>query len=298
MTMSRTHRVLFLVTILVANSFAVLREQPEIEVKKLFNNLYKMRSGVNNLIVMVGPDGILLCDSGAEGLAELMKSELQKLGGDKIKFIINTHWHHDHCGGNLLFGKEATIIAHHSVRQTLSKKQEISLFGENFEAFPEYALPNLTFSSGLRINFAGEEIQIIHMPGGHTEGDAVVYFKNAKILHIGDLYIEGHFPPVDYDHGGDVEQLAENLLDIIEMVPQDVRIISAHLGEGDTKTLKAYHEMLISTIEIVRAAMKEGRSLEDMQRKKILEEWEDWGTHVTCDMWIKTIFRCLEQKKK
>jgi len=295
MTMYRTRRLLFFMTILLINSFLTQGEGPSIEVKKLYGNLYKMSSGVNNWIVMVGPDGVLLSDDGTEGLAMAIKSELQKLGSDKIKFIINTHWHHDHCGGNLFFGKDATIIANQSVRQTLSEKQEISLFGENFRAFPEYALPNLTFSSRLQINFDGEEIEIIHMPDGHTKGDVVVYFRNANILHIGDLYIAGHFPPVDYDHGGDVEQFAKNLLEIIEMAPKDVRIISGHLEDGDIPALKAYHEMLISTIEIVRMGMKDGKSMEDMQQGGILDEWKDWGKHVTCDMWIKTIFQCLKQ---
>lgn len=272
-------------------------EKPGIEVKKLYENLYKMSSGVNNWIVMVGPNGVLLSDNGPEELAKAIKSELKKLGSDKIKFIINTHWHHDHCGGNLFFGKDTCKISHYSVRQTLSEKQEISLFGENFQAYPEYALPNLTFSSRLKINFGKEEIEIIHMPDGHTKGDVVVYFKNANILHIGDLYIAGHFPPVDYDHGGDVKQLAENLLKIIEMMPKDVRIISGHLEDGDVPALKAYHEMLISTIEIVSSAMKDGKSLEDMQREGILNKWEDWGKHVTCDMWIETIFQCLKQRK-
>ncbi len=283
--------------IMAVNSFHLLGEKPSIEVIKLHDNLYKMTSGVNNWIAMVAPDGILLCDNGPEGLAESIKLELKKLGGDKIKFLINTHWHHDHCGGNLFLGKDVIIIAHHSVRQILSKNQEISLFGEKFRAYPEYALPNLTFSSRLQIDFGGEEIEICHMSNGHTESDAVVYFKKANILYIGDLYIAGHFPPVDYEHGGDVENFAENLLNIIDMVPVDVRIISGHLEDGDVSDLEAFHGMLISTIETVREAIKDGKSLEEMQQEGILDEWEDWGKHFTCDMWIETIFRCLRQEK-
>jgi len=288
----------FFIMILLPNSYFVQAERPAVEVTTLHTNLYKMSSGVNNWIALLGPDGVLLSDDAPEGLAKAIKPELKRLGSDKIKFIINTHWHHDHCGGNLFFGKDATIIAHHSVRQALSERQEISLFGENFKAYPEYALPDLTFSSRLKINFNGEEIEIIHMPNGHTEGDAIVYFRHANILHIGDLYISNHFPPIDYDHGGDVEQFAENLQNIIKAMPHDVLIISGHLEDGDISDLKAYHEMLISTVEIVRRGMMDGKSLEDMQRERILDEWKDWGKHVTCDMWIKTIFHCLRQKSQ
>ncbi len=286
----------FFIMILLTNSYFIHGEKPAIEVTALHTNLYKMSSGVNNWIALVGPDGVLLSDDAPEGLAKAIKPELNKLGSDKIKFIINTHWHHDHCGGNLFFGKDATIIAHHSVRQALSKRQEISLFGEKFKAYPEYALPDLTFSSRMKINFNGEEIEIIHMPNGHTEGDAIVYFRHANILHIGDLYISNHFPPIDYDHGGDVEQFADNLQEIIKIMPQDVRIISGHLEDGNISDLKAYQEMLISTVEIVRREMMNGKSLEDMQRERILDDWEDWGEHVTCDMWINTIFHCLRKK--
>ena len=298
MTMIKTHRLLFFVTILWVCSFMTQGECSSIEVTELYRNLYKMRAGINNWIVMVSPKGVLLCDNGPERLSEAIKSELHKLGNDNIRFIINTHWHHDHCGGNLVFGKEAIIIAHESVRQTLSEEQEVSLFGESFQAFPKDALPELTFSSSFHIDFDGEEIAMIHMPNGHTKGDVIVYFKNANILHIGDLYIAGHFPPIDYDHGGDVEQFADNLLKIIEKMPKDVRIISGHLEDGDLPALKAYHKMVISTIGIVRMAIEDGKSLEDMKRAGILDEWDAWGKHLTCEMWIETIFHCLKQKKE
>jgi cyclase len=266
---------------------------PEIDVRALSPNLYRFSCGVNNWIVVIGPDGVLLSDSAPEIYAEAMKSKLKKLGNDDVKFIINTHWHHDHTGGNLLFGKEAIIIAHQNVRDQLLKKQEISLFSEKFKAYPEYACPNLMFSSGIKIYFNGEEIEVIHMPNGHTAGDAVVYFRNANVLHIGDLYVSGHFPSVDYEHGGNVKQLAENLKTIIAMMPSDVTIISGHLQDGSLEDLKQYHNMLISTLEIVNEAIQKGRNLEEMKKAQILNEWEDWGKHVTCDMWIETIYRCL-----
>jgi cyclase len=292
--MKRKNVILLTVVAVLITGFSFSQDKfPEIDVRALSPNLYRFSCGVNNWLVLIGPDSVLLSDSAPEIFAEAMKSELKKLGNDDVKFIINTHWHHDHTGGNLIFGEDAIIIAHHTVRKHLLEKQEISLFGEKFKAYPEYACPDLTFHSGLKICFNGEEIDVIHMPNGHTEGDAVVYFRNAKVLHIGDLYVSDHFPSVDYEHGGNVEQLAENLKKIIVMVPSDVKVVSGHLSDATIEDLKTYHNMIIITMEIVRNEMKRGKSLEDMKKNEILREWRDWGKHVTCDMWIETIYHSL-----
>lgn len=271
-------------------------ELPDIETIKLSNNLYKFHYGVNNWLVLIGPDGILLSDSAPEKYAEAMESEIKRLGGGKVRYIINTHWHHDHTGGNLLFGKGAKIIAHHSVRDHLLEKQVISLFDEKFKAFPEYACPDLLFTSGLKIYFNREEIDVIQLPGGHTAGDAIVYFKKANVLHIGDLYISRHFPAIDYEHGGDVEKLVENFQDIINMMPSDIRIVSGHLSDATIDDVKKYVEMLSSTLKIVKDEMEKGMPIVDMKKKSILKDWENWGKHVTTEMWIETIYQSLTDK--
>lgn len=287
--MGKKNTLPFIIAAILLSGLSSAQERPpEIDVRALSPNLYRFSCGVNNWVVLFGPDGVLLSDSAPESFADAMRSKLKMLGSDDVKFIINTHGHHDHTGGNLLFGKEATIIAHHKVRDHLLEKSEKS------KAYPEYACPNLLFSSGIKIYFNGEEIEVIYMPNGHTDGDAVVYFKNANVLHIGDLFVSGYFPSVDYEHGGgNVEQLAENLKTIIAMMLSDVTIISGHLQDGSREDLKQYHSMLISTLEIVHDAIQKGKNLEEMKKAQILNEWEDWGNHVTCDMWIETIYRCL-----
>jgi glyoxylase-like metal-dependent hydrolase (beta-lactamase superfamily II) len=273
-------------------------ELPKIEVTRLATHLYKFHHGVNNCVVSIGPDGILLSDSAPETFAQAMKSALIKFGTDDIQYIINTHWHHDHSGGNLLFGKEAIIIAHHSVRGHLLEEQEISLFGEKFKAYPEYACPDLTISTNTKIYFNGEEIEVTPLPHGHTEGDVVVYFRNANVLHVGDLYVSGHFPSIDFDHGGDVEQLADNLETIIAMMPPDATIVSGHLADATLNDIEEYVVMLKTTTRIVRDGLQKGKTSAEMQEENILEDWKDWGAHVSCDMWIETIVRCLDADKK
>jgi glyoxylase-like metal-dependent hydrolase (beta-lactamase superfamily II) len=267
---------------------------PEIDVTPLSASLYKFSCGVNNWLASVGPDGVLLSDTGPELYAEALESELKKLESDDVTFIINTHWHHDHTSGNLLLGKEATIIAHNSVREDLAIRKEIALFGESFNAYPEYAWPNLTFDTGLKIYFNGEEITIRHLPRGHTGGDAVVYFKNAGVIHVGDMITMGHFPAIECENGGDVDHLVENLEIIISEMSPDTKIITGHLRDANQQDMIEYCNMIRSTIEVVKNEMKTGASLKDMQEKEILRDWSGWGEHITCDMWIATIYECLK----
>lgn len=270
----------------------------EIKVEKIGAKLFKMSHKINNWIALIGPDGVLLSDAAPEFLAHSIKKKLVELGNGNVKYIINTHWHHDHTGANLLFGKTAIVVAHHSVRCHLAEKQEISLFEETFEAYPEDALPDITFSKRLKIHFNGEEIDMISLPGGHSQGDVVVYFKHSNVLHVGDLYIAGHFPPVDYDHGGDVQQFAKNLETIMQMFPPNVKIVSGHLHDATIKDLSIYHHMITATTNIIRKELKNGRSLEEMQKANILKDWEAWGSHVSCSMWIKVIFHSLTKNNK
>ena len=166
--------------LLFASSLYSQDDLPEIVATRLHTHLYKIAIGSVNAVASVGTDGVLLSDTGFEETAEAVKTELKKLGSDDIKIVINTHWHSDHVGGNLLFGKEATIIAHHNVRRLLSEDQRLPYWQETYKALPEHARPRVTFSQGLTIFFNGEEFEITHFPGGHSDGDAIVYFKNAK----------------------------------------------------------------------------------------------------------------------
>jgi cyclase len=290
------NRILFTVVLCFITGFAFSQNKlPEIEVKTLSSNLYKFSCSVNNWLVLTGPDGVLLSDSAPEMYGEAMKLQLRKLGIDDVKIIINTHWHHDHTGGNLLFGRDATVIAHHSVREDLAARKHISLFDEYFEAFPDHALPDLTFSAGMKIYFNEEEITIKHFPNGHTAGDAVVHFKNADVVHVGDLIVMDQFPPIDIDNGGDVEKLIENLKIIISEISSDTKIVSGHLRDATKQDMIEYCDMLLATVEIVKEEMKLGAGLKEMQEKEILRDWENWGKHITCDKWIETIYRCLSR---
>ena len=262
--------------------------------EKMGSNLYKIEVDANSIIASIGPDGVLLCDVGGESKGPRVFATVRALGGDHINYIIDTHWHVDHTGANICFGKEATIIAHENVRKRLSEDKYLEFWDEKHPAFPEYALPDMVFNDRMAMHFNDEDIEIIHLPGGHTDGDAVVYFKKANILHVGDCLFSNGFPAIDFEMGGSVEGFADNLDKIASMMPPDVRIVVGHGPDYTMDELKAYEKMVRSSLGAVRKAMQKNISVDAMQRNHLLKEWESYSHgFFSCDEWIRMIYQSL-----
>ncbi|MFC2139201.1 MBL fold metallo-hydrolase [Bacteroidota bacterium] len=262
--------------------------------EKIGEHIYKIEVDVNSIIASVGPDGVLLCDVGGESKGPRLLATIQRIGGKKPDCIINTHWHVDHTGANICFGKDALIIAHENVRKTLSQDRYLEFWDEEQPAFPEYALPDITFTDRMSIHFNGEEIEIIHIPAGHTNGDAIVYFKQSNVLHVGDSIFSNGFPAIDFETGGSVKGFADNLKLIAEMMPPDVRIIIGHGPDYTIKDVQDYEKMVRSSINIVSGLMKKGMSVAEMQKANLLSEWEDYAHgFFTSDEWISIIYHSL-----
>lgn len=264
---------------------------------KIGSNLYKIEVDVNSIIASIGPEGVLLCDVGGESKGARVLATIRELGGEKIDYIINTHWHVDHTGGNICFGKDALIIAHENVRKRLSEDKYLKFWNEEHPAFPEYALPDTVFSDRMIMCFNNEEIELIHLPGGHTDGDAIVYFRKSNILHVGDCLFSNGFPAIDFEMGGCVEGFADNLCKIVSTMPSDVRIIIGHGPDYTIEQLKTYETMIRSSLNVVRDAMQNVVSVESMQQDNLLEEWKDYSHgFFSCDEWINMIYQSLIYK--
>src|ERR1041385_3381718 len=179
----------------------------EIKSTQVSGNVYMLEGSGGNIGVSVGADGILIVDDQFAPLADKIRAALKKLGEGKLKYILNTHWHGDHTGGNKEFGPEAPIIAHDNVRKRLSTEQHSDFFKETTPASPKEALPVITFDQALSVHFNGEEIRAIHFPHGHTDGDSVIFFSASNVVHLGDDFFAGRFPFVDLESGGSVEGL-------------------------------------------------------------------------------------------
>jgi glyoxylase-like metal-dependent hydrolase (beta-lactamase superfamily II) len=266
----------------------------EIKVTKVAGSVYMLEGSGGNIGVSVGSDGILIVDDEFAPLADKIKAALKGLGEGKLKFILNTHWHGDHTGGNVVFGPEAPIIAQTNVRKRLATEQKSELFKSTTPPSPKEALPVITFDQSLSVHFNGEEIRVIHFPHGHTDGDSVIFFTGANVVHMGDDFFAGRFPFVDLESGGDVEGYAKNVGEVLAKLPAGTKIIPGHGPLSGPDDLKLFHRMLTETIDIVRKKVAAGKTLEQIKSEGLPAEWKSWGTgFVKTDAWIETIFRSL-----
>lgn len=268
----------------------------EIKTTAVAGKVYMLEGRGGNIGVSVGSDGVLIVDDQFAPLADKIKAALAKLGSDKPKFILNTHWHGDHTGGNPAFGRDGTIIAHANVRNRLAIKQV--LFGKDVEPLPKEGLPVVTFDDSLAVHFNDEEIRVIHLPGGHTDGDCVVWFTKSNVVHMGDHMFAGMFPFVDLEHGGDVEGMARNVAKVIGEVPPDVKIIPGHGPLSTLDDLKTFHRMLVETADIVKRRIAAGKTLEQIKSEGLPDPWKAWGNgFIKTDAWLETVYKSVSKSR-
>jgi cyclase len=245
-------------------------------------NVYMLEGRGGNIGVSVGDDGVLIVDDQFEEVADKIRDAIKKLRDGTPKFVLNTHFHGDHTGGNVVFGQDASIIAHNNVR----KRLQVTL--------PPKGLPVITFDESLSIHFNGEEIRVIHFPHSHTDGDSVIFFTKSNVVHTGDLFFSGRFPYVDLGSGGDVKGLTKNVGKILSGLPPDVKLIPGHGPLSGVAELKTYHRMLVETTAVVQEGIKAGKRLDQLKAAGLPEAWKGWGSgFVTTERWIETVYNTL-----
>ncbi|HEY2961462.1 MAG TPA: MBL fold metallo-hydrolase [Pyrinomonadaceae bacterium] len=269
----------------------------QIKATKVAGNVYVLEGAGGNIGVSVGEDGILIVDDQFAPLADKIRASLKTLGQGKLRFILNTHWHGDHTGGNVAFGPEAPIIAHDNVRKRLSTEQHSEFFKSTTPASPKEALPVITFDQALSVHFNGEEIRVIHFPHGHTDGDSVIFFTTSNVVHLGDDFFAGSFPFVDLESGGSVEGLIKNINELVGKIPAGAKLIPGHGPISTLDDLKAYQRMLTETTAIVRQKIAAGKTLEQIKSEGLPAEWKSWGAgFIKTEMWLEIVYRSLTKK--
>ena len=265
--------------------------------------IHLLQGSGGNIGASVGPDGVLIVDDQFAPLAGKIRAKLKELDPGPLRFIINTHWLGDHTGGNAELGTEGSIIAQDNVRKRLSAEQTIAAFKQTVPAAPKAALPVITFAESLSVHFNGEEIRVLHFPHGHTDGDSFVWFTKSGVIHLGDEFFMGdkspRLPFVDASSGGDVQQLAKNIGEVIKLLPPDIKIIPGHGPLGTLADLKAYHLMLTEGIEYVRSRVAAGKTLDQIKAEGLPAKWQDCGTgFIKAENWIEEIHYSLTQPAK
>ncbi len=257
--------------------------------------VYMLEGYGGNMGVSVGEDGTLLIDDQFAPLADKIKAAIAKLTDKPTRFVLNTHWHFDHTGGNEAFGETADIIAHENVRKLLAEDQIV--LGRQIKALKRHGLPVITFSDGLSLHMNGEEIRVTHIPGGHTDGDAIVYFTKSNVLHTGDIMTAGRYPFIDLDHGGSIQQMARNIDKLLAMIDDDTKVIPGHGPLATKQDMITFRQLLTDSMKIVRSAIAKEKSLEQIQQDGLPARWAGWDEgFFNTDQWLAIVYRSIKEK--
>jgi len=257
----------------------------EIKVTKANKNVYMLQGAGGNIGVLATETGLLLVDDQFAPLAKRIESAMKEIADKELKYIVNTHFHGDHTGSNSHFSHKAPIFSHKNVRERLSNK----------EADKQVALPVVTYEQGVNIYLADEQITLSHFPNAHTDGDTIVYFNKAKVLHTGDLFFEIGFPYIDLNHGGTVKGYLAAVKKIIAQMPDDVVIIPGH-GEMSNKAgYQAFAEMISFSIKHVSELLAAGKSEQEILAIGIGKQYQHLSWRfITEEKWLKTLITDLK----
>jgi glyoxylase-like metal-dependent hydrolase (beta-lactamase superfamily II) len=279
---------LWLAVALGAGALAALAQQNfadvEIRPTRVSDGLYMLEGRGGNIGVLTGADGTLLIDTQFAPLAEKIEATVKELGDAALRFVLNTHVHGDHTGGNAHFGKLAPILAHQNVRGRLASQDG----GDD-------RLPVLTYENGISLFLNGQTIEVVHFPRGHTDGDSVVFFKDANVVHTGDHFFSGRFPFIDTSSGGSVEGFRANVEKLLGMVDEETKIIPGHGPLSTPADLRTFRDMMNETIATIASYRKDGLSVEQAKSRGLPAKWESWGSgFINTQRWIEIVYGSLE----
>ncbi|HJZ82763.1 MAG TPA: MBL fold metallo-hydrolase [Pyrinomonadaceae bacterium] len=274
----------------------------QIKVTKVSGNIYMLEGSGGNIAASVGEDGIVIVDDQFAPLAEKIQAALKGITDKPVRFIINTHYHGDHTGGNEPFSNAgSTVIAQDNVRKRLESGgisgNGGSIKMENKPA-SKAALPIITFENDVTVHLNGEDIRALHFPAGHTDGDAIIFFPKNNVVHMGDDFVRYGFPFIDVASGGSVQGMINAMEKAIAMLPPDVKVIPGHGALSNLDDVRAFVKMLKETSSVVQKAIDRHQTLEQMKQAKILAPWQKFsGGFINSDAFIETLYNSLTGQK-
>ena len=268
-------------------------EEVKIVATPVTEHVYMITGKGGNIGLLIGEDGTFLIDDQFAPLTEKIVATIKSVGGEVPKFLINTHYHGDHTGGNENLGQGGTLIfSHDNVRERLSTGSFIPAFDMKREAVSRIGLPVVTFSEDISFHLNGDTIRVIHVPHAHTDGDSFVYFEKANVIHAGDLFFNGFYPFIDVNHGGSLKGMINAVDNVMALADDNTKIIAGHGPLGDKEQLVQYRQMLGIAYERLRKFKAEGKTAQETAAANPLADLEaTWGDGMfKSDRWIEIIY--------
>ncbi|PCJ97887.1 MAG: MBL fold metallo-hydrolase [Zetaproteobacteria bacterium] len=270
------HIPLLIMTLFIA-PLSAQAQNDDVKIIQVKNNIYQLISPMGgNVTVSTGEDGTFIFDDQLSGRSEIIKSAVKSINDQDIKFILNTHYHFDHTGGNEFFGEEnAIIVAHDNVRKRLSTEQFITYFSKKMPPLSKAGLPVVTFSKDITFHHNNDDIKITHIPNAHTDGDAIAYFTNQNIIVAGDIIFNGMYPFIDTEHGGSIHGLIAAHDTLLAIANDDTIIVPGHGPLMNKAELQTYRHALATITKNIERAIKDGKTLEQTIATKPTKDFDE-----------------------
>lgn len=263
-----------------SNSYSQSRfDKIVVKTNKITEQIYMLEGSGGNVGVLIGDDGVIMIDNQFAGMTEKLRAAIKELSDGEIKYLVNTHFHGDHSGGNEDWGNAgAVIVAHENVRTRLSTEQHSKAFNRTTPAKPAIAWPVITFEDNMSLNLNGQKVMLIHVHNAHTDGDTFVWFPESNVLHMGDCFFKDRFPYIDLGSGGSVQGALRAIEAALMITNADTKIIPGHGTMADKSDLLSYYQMLTTMYDRVKREMTAGKTIEDIKAAGLTSDYPDWGS--------------------
>lgn len=271
----------------------------EIEAQRVADGIYMLSGRGGNIGLSVGDDATFIIDDQFAPLTEKIVAAIAEVTARPVDYILNTHWHFDHTGGNENFGESgALIMAHDNVRKRMAAGQFMAAFDRQIDPAPEIALPVVTFNDRLTLHANGQTIEGMHVEHAHTDGDTMVFFNEANVLHTGDTFFNGLYPFIDLESGGDVDGIIAAAAIAMQIGDAETKIIPGHGPLATKGDLQTYHDTMKAVRDAVSSMIADGKSLEQVLAAKPSAAFDETANRfgfLTPDQFVSTVYNSLTQ---